>query len=55
MENISHDSVARFFYPEDYTPEELFNEVKPHINLKGGTYCSDDSVIDKPYSNPTKS
>lgn len=55
MGNVSHDSVTRFLHREDYTKGDLFKEVKPHINLKGGTHCSFDSVIDKPYSDPTKS
>lgn len=27
-------------------------EVKPHLNLRGGTLSGDDTVIDKPYSDP---
>jgi len=30
----------------------LFSEIKPHIQLLGGTLSVDDTVIDKPYSNP---
>ena len=47
---ISHDSVNRFLLREDYTPQDLFNEVRSSLNLKGGTLSGDDSVIDKPYS-----
>ena len=48
--NISHDSVNRFLLREDYTPHDLFNEVRADLNLKGGTVSVDDSVLDKPYS-----
>lgn len=48
--NISHDSANRFLNRESYTPLDLFNEVKPSLNLKGGTLSVDDSVLDKPYA-----
>jgi hypothetical protein len=48
--NISHDSVNRFLNRESYDGEDLFNEVKPLINLCGGTLSIDDSVLDKPYA-----
>lgn len=48
--NISHDSVNRFLLREDYTPRDLFNEIRTDLNLKGGTVSVDDSVLDKPYS-----
>jgi hypothetical protein len=47
---ISHDSVNRFLQRESYTPQDLFNEAKAMLNLKGGTLSVDDSVLDKPYS-----
>ena len=47
---ISHDSVNRFLNRESYDGEDLFNEVKPLINLCGGTLSVDDSVLDKPYA-----
>ncbi len=36
MEGVSHDSVNRFLLREDYTPPELFNEVKEPLNLVEG-------------------
>lgn len=48
--NISHDSVNRFLHRETYSPEDLFNEAKTGLNLKGGVLSVDDSVLDKPYS-----
>jgi hypothetical protein len=35
MEPLSHDSVNRFLLGEDYTPGELFDEVKDHLILVG--------------------
>lgn len=55
IEDISHDSVNRFLLRENYTPEDLFNEVKGELILEGGIISVDDSVLDKPYSNPRKS
>lgn len=49
---MSHDSVNRFLVRERYEPKDLFDEVKPYINLNNGTLSGDDTVIDKPYSNP---
>ncbi|MBW4455985.1 MAG: hypothetical protein KME55_26670 [Nostoc indistinguendum CM1-VF10] len=31
---------------------DLFDKVKLHINLVGGTLSADDTVIDKPHSDP---
>ena len=52
--DLSHDSINRFLQREDYTPKDLFNLVKNKITLMGGTLSVDDSVIDKPYTNPNK-
>ncbi|TGO03519.1 transposase [Candidatus Thiomargarita nelsonii] len=51
---ISHDSINRFLQREDYNQKDLFDQVKSKIALEGGTLSVDDSVIDKPYSNPNK-
>lgn len=55
MQNVSHDSVNRFLLRENYTPQDLFDEVKDELILEGGTVSVDDSVLDKHYSNPQKS
>ncbi len=52
MENLSHDSVNRFLLRERYEPKDLFEEIKLDINLVGGTKSYDDTVIDKPHSEP---
>jgi hypothetical protein len=54
MGELSHDSVNRFLLREQYTPRDLFDEVKAHLILVGGILSVDDSVIDKPYSDPKK-
>ena len=50
MVDLSHDSVNRFLLRENYTPRDLFDEVKDQLNLVGGIA----SVVDKPYSDPQK-
>ena len=52
LEGTSHDSVNRFLLRERYEPKDLFLEVRPYINLIGGTLSGDDTVIDKPYRDP---
>jgi len=54
LEELSHDSVNRFLLREQYTPKDLFDEVKGELNLTGGTTSIDDSVVDKPYRDPSK-
>ena len=44
--------VNRFLLREQYEPKDLFIELRPHINLSGGTLSGDDTVIDKPDSDP---
>lgn len=47
---ISHDSVTRFLYRENFTGKDLFDEAAKTLNLKGGILSVDDTVLDKPYS-----
>lgn len=54
MGTISHDSVNRFLEREEFEPKDLYDEEKGKIELIGGVLSVDDSVIDKPYSNPSK-
>lgn len=55
LSELSHDSVNRFLLRENYTPKDLFDEVKAHIFWTAGTLSVDDSVEDKPYRDPSKS
>ena len=55
LESLCHDSINRFLLREQFTPKDLFETVKDVIILEGGTSSIDDSVVDKPYSDPSKS
>lgn len=54
LEQVSHDSVNRFLLRERYSPQDLFNAVKPYISGPGGVISVDDTVVEKPYSDPIK-
>jgi hypothetical protein len=54
METISHDSINRFLERERFEPKDLFKEEKDSIEWVGGILSVDDSVLDKPYSDPSK-
>lgn len=54
LQSLSHDSINRFLVRERYTPRDLYEVVKPRIQLQGGTLSGDDTVLDKPYSNPNQ-
>jgi len=54
LEQLSHDSINRFLVRERYTPDDLFECVKSRIQVHGGTLSGDDTVLDKPYTNPSK-
>lgn len=54
MQTISHDSINRFLERERFEPKDLFDEEKYKINWIGGILSVDDSVLDKPYSDPKK-
>lgn len=47
---LSHDSVNRFLWREEYEPSDLFAEAARMLNPLGGTLSVDDTVLDKPYS-----
>lgn len=54
LPHISHDSANRFLLREQYAPKDLFEYEKNKIVLKGGVLSVDDSILDKPYSDPKK-
>lgn len=54
MKTVSHDSVNRFLDRERFEPKDLYDEEKDEIELAGGVLSVDDSVLDKPYSDPSK-
>jgi len=49
---ISHDEVNRFLAGSDFRGKDLFDRAKGALLLSGGVLSVDDTVIDKPYSNP---
>jgi Transposase DDE domain len=51
---MSHDSVNRFLERENYTPGDLYHQVQNDITPEGGVLSIDDSILDKPYSDPSK-
>jgi Transposase DDE domain len=51
---ISHDEVNRFLVNSDFSGKDLFERAKAALNLTGGVLSVDDTVIDKPYSNPAE-
>lgn len=55
LAEVSHDSINRFLLREQYTPRDLFDEVKDNLILMAGTLSVDDSVEDKPYRDHSKS
>lgn len=54
LEDLSHDSINRFLWRENYVPKDLFDEVALKIEKEGGTLSVDDMVVDKLYSDPNK-
>ena len=54
MGTLSHDSINRFLERERFEAKDLFDEEKSKIEMVGGALSVDDSVLDKPYSDPSK-
>ena len=56
LKPLSHDSITRFLNRERYDPKDLFDCIVEHsgIELTGGVLSGDDTVIEKPYSDPQK-
>lgn len=54
LQSVSHDSINRFLERERFGPKDLFDEVEEKIELERGILGVDDSVLDKPYSDPSK-
>lgn len=44
---ISCHSTNRFLLREQYNSQDLFREVRGHLNLTGGVLSADDTVIEK--------
>lgn len=49
---VSHDEVNRFLVSSHFTGRDLFDSVQHNLELMGGILSTDDSVLDKPYTQP---
>jgi len=49
---VSHDEVNRFLGTSEFCGKDLFDQARNAIQFEGGVLSVDDTVIDKPYSNP---
>lgn len=51
---FAHDAATRFLNREEFSPRDLFEEVRALICLEGGLLSVDDTVLDKPHSQEGK-
>src|ERR1700761_5771575 len=52
--DFAHDAANRFLNREEFSPKDLFEEVRALIDLEGGILSVDDTVLDKPHSQEGK-
>ncbi|TLD39868.1 MAG: hypothetical protein JETT_3871 [Candidatus Jettenia ecosi] len=50
FEDICHDSVSRFLASSNFTPSQLWNQVKGFVDKTKGYVICDDTLLDKRYS-----
>ena len=50
VSDMHHDSVSRWLANSNFTPSELWNQVKNLIEIKNGYLIADDTLLDKKYS-----
>lgn len=50
VEDMCHDSVSRWLSSSDFTPSQLWNQVKDLIDVKRGYLIGDDTLLNKKYS-----
>ena len=51
---FAHDAANRFLNREEFSPRDLFEEMRPLIVLEDGILSVDDTVLDKPHSQEGK-
>src|SRR5215210_8022792 len=51
---FAHDAANRFLNREEFTPKDLFEEVRCLMFLEGGTLSVDDTILDKPHAQEGK-
>lgn len=49
---VSHDEINRFLLSSHFTGKDLFEAVRAGLKLAGGVLSADDSVLDKPFTDP---
>lgn len=49
---VSHDEINRFLLSNHFTGKDLFEAVRGGLRLGGGVLSADDSVLDKPFTDP---
>lgn len=49
---VSHDEINRFLLGSQFAGRDLFEAVRQGLCLEGGTLSVDDSVLDKPFTDP---
>lgn len=49
---LSHDEINRFLLSNNFTGQDLFEAVRQGLCLEGGVLSVDDSVLDKPFTDP---
>jgi hypothetical protein len=49
---VSHDAINRFLLGSQFTGRDLFEAVRQGQCLEGDTLSVDDSVLDKPFTDP---
>lgn len=48
--DICHDAVSRWLTKANFTPSDLWKQVKPLVNIKTGYLIGDDTLLNKKYS-----
>ena len=51
---FAHDAANRFLNREEFSPKDLFEEMRPLLVLEEGILSVDDTVLDKPHSQEGK-
>ena len=51
---FAHDAANRFLHREEFSPRDLFEEMRALIVWEDGILSVDDTVLDKPYSQEGK-
>lgn len=49
-DSLAHDSVNRWLLKSDFSPSDLWREVKPLVETERGYLIVDDTLLEKPYS-----